>query len=341
MRNKKNLVQKTLTLAAIASMGTTFAIASPSFASANQINTSGEEHGVLAAENTPTSMNKNAVGITDVQSELNKIGTYYYTNEIAGTKIESWPTLTFKAKPDSVETKLDFNITGTLNKLNYDTTTVDYVTIGELDNTKTPTEQTLTTSSYTKSIQETVSTATQNGFKFGGAGDLLLKVPLLLNNIKINAEFNSSTTKTQTTSETKTITLPSQNIKVPPGKKYRAVVVFEQLNFWGDVSFTGEGINPMTTIKGTATYWAPNGMGAWKEYTWNKYTALFWKELTDAQKKDLNGIEFIYYPNTGGVKIKAQGTGKVEGVMGSKIDVDILDVTNPSKHELVETRSYH
>ncbi|GED64887.1 hypothetical protein LFU01_33390 [Lysinibacillus fusiformis] len=31
---------------------------------------------------------------------------------------------------------------------------------------------------------------------------------------------------------------------------------------------------------------------------------------------------------------------KFEGVMGSKLEVDILDVTNPANPMLVETRSY-
>ncbi|WP_447402928.1 ETX/MTX2 family pore-forming toxin [Lysinibacillus sp. fkY74-1] len=341
MKKRKYLVQRTLTIAAIASMGTTLALTSPSLASANQISTSGEQ-GVLA-ENTPPSIieQANAVGITDVKSELDKIGKYYYVNEIAGTQLYTRvATITFKPNPDSVETEIDFSITGSnVDNLNYDTTILEYVTIGELDNTKTPVEQTLTTPSYSKSTQETISTATQNGFKVGGAGDLLFGVPLLVEGLKINAEFNSSTTSTKVESEAKTITLPSQNIKVPPGKKYKAVVSFKQLNFWGDVSFTGEGINPMTTIKGTGVYYAPNG-SYWEQHTWRKYTALFWKELTNAQKNDLNGIEFIYYPSTGGVRVKAQGTSRFEGVMGSKLEVDILDVTNPASPMLVETRSF-
>jgi len=343
MKKRNYLVQKTLTIAAIASIGTTFALASPSLASANHISTS-QEQGVLA-ENTPTSISiseqANAVGIKDVQSELNKIGKYYYTNEIAGTKYYSKGLpLIFNPAPDSVETELNFSITSnTLNNLNYDSTTINYVTVGQLDNTKTPLEQILTTISYSESVQETTSTATQNGFKVGGSGDLFFKVPLLVEGLKLNAEFNSSTTNTTTKSVTRTLTAPSQNIRVPSGKKYKAVAVLKQLNFWGDVSFTGEGVNPMTTIKGTAVYRAPNGH-YWENHTWSKYTAQFWYELTNAQKNDLNGIEFNYIPSTGGVIVKAQGTGKFEGVMGSTLEVDILDVTNPANPILVESRPF-
>lgn len=68
--------------------------------------------------------------------------------------------------------------------------------------------------------------------------------------------------------------------------------------------------------------------------------AQFWYELTNAQKNDLNGIEFNYFPSTGGVIVKAQGTGKFEGVMGSTLEVDILDVTNPANPILVESRPF-
>ncbi|NOG26303.1 hypothetical protein [Lysinibacillus fusiformis] len=86
---------------------------------------------------------------------------------IAGTKYYSKGLpLSFNSNPTSVETELNFSITSnTLNNLNYDTTTISYVTVGELDNTKTPVEQTLTTVSYSESVQETTSTATQNGYQ--------------------------------------------------------------------------------------------------------------------------------------------------------------------------------
>lgn len=144
---------------------------------------------------------------------------------IAGTKYYSKGLpLSFNSNPNSVETELNFSITSnTLNNLNYDTTTISYVTVGELDNTKTPVEQTLTTVSYSESVQETTSTATQNGFKVGGSGDLLFGVPLLVEGLKINAEINSSTTSTTAKSVTRTLTSLSQNIRVSSGKKYRAV----------------------------------------------------------------------------------------------------------------------
>ncbi|AYB41075.1 ETX/MTX2 family pore-forming toxin [Brevibacillus laterosporus] len=291
----------------------------------------------LAAENTSTSVNENVrAGITDVQSELKKIGNYHYSNNIAGTKIESWPTLTFKNNPDSVETKGNFSITGTVNKLNFDSAIVEYVGENVFENTTNETQK-FSTAKYTKSVTESIATATTKGFKVGGSGDgsNIFTIPLLLNNgIKINGEFNSSTTETQTKSETKTIEASAQTVEVPPHKKYKADVVLEQRNFWGDVTFTGVWSNPVTTIKATASYWAPNGMGAWKEYTFSDKTQNYWKGLTTSQKNSINGIKF---ENS---NVKAEGTAKVEGIFGSMLNVKIYDITDKSNPKLVETRSF-
>ncbi|WP_094701865.1 ETX/MTX2 family pore-forming toxin [Brevibacillus laterosporus] len=291
----------------------------------------------LATENTPTSVNENVkVGVTDVQSELKKIGEYHYTNNIAGTKIESWPTLTFGSRPDSVETKVNFSITGTENKLNFDSKIVEYVGENIFENT-TEQSQKFSTAKYTKSVTESIATATTKGFKVGGSGDgsNIFTIPLLLNNgIKINGEFNSSTTETETKSETRSIEASAQSIEVPPHKKYKADVVLEQRNFWGDVTFTGVGVKPATTIKGTASYWAPNGMGAWKQYTFSDNTVNYWKGLTASQKNSINGIKFENND------VKAEGTAKVEGTFGSMLIVKVYDITDKSNPKLVETRSF-
>ncbi|HHT7189404.1 ETX/MTX2 family pore-forming toxin [Bacillus cereus group sp. Bc222] len=291
----------------------------------------------LAAENTPTSVNENVrVGITDVQSELKKIGEYHYTNNIAGTKIESWPTLTFKKKPDSVDTKINFSITGKENKLNFDSSIVEYIGENVFPNPfDEPVER--TTSKYSKAVTESTTTTTIKGFKVGGSGDgsNIFTIPLLLNNgIKVNAEFNSSTSESKTKSETKTVEASPQKIIVPPHKTYKADVILEQRNYWGDVTFTGVGSNPVTTIKGTASYWAPNGMGAWKQYTFSDKTENYWKGLSTSQKNSVNGIKF---ENN---NVKAEGAARVEGIFGSLLTVNVYDITDKSNPKLVETRSF-
>ncbi|WP_410491884.1 ETX/MTX2 family pore-forming toxin (plasmid) [Bacillus thuringiensis] len=295
----------------------------------------------LAAENTPISVNENVkVGITDVQSELKKIGEYYYANEIAGTKIGSWPTLTFRNKPDSVETKVNFSITGTANKLNFDSKIVEYVGENIFENNTDQTQK-YSTAKYTKAVTETIATSTVKGFNVGGSSNIF-KVPLILNNgLTINAGFNASTTTTQTEATTKTIEASSQAVEVPPKKIYKADVVLEQSNFWGDVTFTGSAQDPKTTIKATASYVSSNSIVQSKKYTFEDLSAVYYKKLTTAQKNNINGLEFIsLFPGTTTV-LKANGTGRVDGIFGSVLKVKIYDITDKSNPKLVETRSFN
>ncbi|GEM_PF-1068015 len=338
MKKRKNLVQKTLTIAAIASMGTTFAIASPGVASADQINTSGE-HGVLAVENTPTSVNKNAVGITDVQSDLKKMGEYYYNNTYAGKKVDH---RTYAYKPDSFDIKMDFSITDfKVGDLKYDTTNLEY--LGEnIFNNPTELPQQRVTSKYTKTIQDSITTTTTKGFKVGGDVSNIFSIPIILSNgMKLNAEFNASSTEAKTKSESRTIEASPQTTTIPPGKTYKVEVLLAQRNYWADVTFTGEAKDPRTTIKTTASYTAPNGMIDSKKYTFENNASTLWYGLTDSQRGTLNGIgfrcEFTQVGNTVLHQdyLQSKGTARVEGIYGSLFTVNTWDITDPSNPKLV------
>ncbi|PFJ17272.1 hypothetical protein COD67_09895 [Bacillus cereus] len=301
----------------------------------------------LAAENTPTNVNENVrVGIMDVQSELKKIGEYYYTNEIAGTEIKTGPLtyLKFEPKPRSVETKVNFDITGTVNNLKYDTTIVKYVGDNIFDNTEIDEPQNYTTGKFTESITESTTTTVTNGFKVGGDGNNIFTIPILLNNgIKINAEFNSSTTNSKTKSETKTIEASPQTIKVPAYRKYKVDVLLEHRNFWGDITFTGEANDPMTTIVAKAGK-VNTGGSITKEYTFKDLSGSYFQQLTKSQQNSINGLEFTYNrpgPMTPSTVLKAKGTAKVEGIFGSVLTVKAYDITDESNPILVETKSFN
>lgn len=342
MRKHQKTVKKTLTIATIAAMGMTFAMTAPNLASADQINHSVVPYDVPSGDMGFKNRNEKSIigdllGGTDVQASLNRVGFAYYNSYIAGTKIGSSPTLTFKDSPDSVETKFNLNITGTSNNLKFDSSVVEYVGENEFVNDSDQTQK-FSTAKYTKTVTESIATSITKGFKVGGDASNLFTIPLILNNgVKVNAEFNSSTTETNTKTETKSIEASVQTVEVPPHKKYKVDVVLEQRNFWGDVTFTGEGLNPMTTIKGTARYWGPNGMGIWEQHTWSKNTGFFMNALPNFS---LNGVEIIYNSNTGESRVKVEGAGRVEGIFGSKLVVNIYDITVETEPPvLVETRS--
>ncbi|WP_095022072.1 ETX/MTX2 family pore-forming toxin [Bacillus thuringiensis] len=293
----------------------------------------------LAAENTPTSVNENVrVGITDVQSEFKKIGEYYYANEIAGTEIKVGPLnyLKFELTPRSVETKVDFGITGTANELKYDNSVVEYVGENIFENHSDVTQK-FSTAEYTRNVTESITTTTTTGFKVGGSGDgsNIITIPLILDNgIKMSAEFNSSTTESKTKSDSRGIKAPAETVEVPPHSKFKAEIVLEQRNFWSDVTFNGVGNNPETKIVAKAGKVNAGG-SLIKEYTFKDDTVNYWNRLTTSQKNSLKGITF----NNNNVNVK--GTGKVEGIFGSVLKVKIYNITDKSNPKLVETRSFN
>ncbi|MEB9685891.1 hypothetical protein BK742_03550 [Bacillus thuringiensis serovar pingluonsis] len=295
---------------------------------------------VLAAENTPTSVNENVrVGITDVQSELKKIGEYYYANEIAGTEIKVGPLnyLTFERTPRSVETKVNFGITATANELKYDSSIVEYIGENIFTNNSDVTQK-FSTAKYNKTVTESITTSTTKGFKVGGSGDgsNIFTIPLLLNNgMKVNAEFNSSTTESKTKSESRGIEASAQTVEVPPNKTFKAEVVLEQRSFWSDVTFNGVGNDLETTIVAKAGK-VNSGGSLIKEYTFKDKTVNYWNKLSASQKLSLNGITFN---NNNSVNVN--GTAKVEGIFGSELNVKIYDITDKSNPKLVETRSFN
>lgn len=85
-------------------------------------------------------------------------------------------------------------------------------------------EQSYNTLKYSKTYTESTSTSISSGFKVGGAGDLGNKfiLPLILEGAgKINLEYNTGSTETNTTSESYTLEVPPQPVKVPRIKRIK------------------------------------------------------------------------------------------------------------------------
>ncbi|MBN9901179.1 ETX/MTX2 family pore-forming toxin [Bacillus thuringiensis] len=80
----------------------------------------------------------------------------------------------------------------------------------------------------------------------------------------------------------KIIEASAQTIEVPPHKKYKADVVLEQRNFWGDITLTAFARDLKITIKETAGYIAPNGMVDSKKYTFEEGSGAYYKKLIDS-----------------------------------------------------------
>ncbi|MRB36787.1 hypothetical protein GH861_27170 [Bacillus thuringiensis] len=97
-------------------------------------------------------------------------------------------------------------------------------------------EQSYNTSIFSQAITYTKSTSIQNGFKTGLKVGGKAGIPFVAEGaVETSLEYNFSSTGTSTSSETNTITAPSQPVKVPAGKTYKVEVYFEKKSTSGTV----------------------------------------------------------------------------------------------------------
>lgn len=259
--------------------------------------------------------------VTNVDEQMNKISDFYYQNNLRGKEISTYYYVN-QLKEKKTTMSLDLNASD-INNVTYNDLQPEYIGENEFKNT-TDQDQTFTTASYSHSVTNTVSSTVTNGFKIGGSGDTIFKIPILLKDgIKLSAEFNSATSTTNTTTDTKTLTASPQNIKVPAGKTYKVVVNLYKKSFTGDIDFTGKATNVNSKLRVNASYVGPGFPRLDKEYSFTYATADMLKDLTNDQRNQITGISFDNKKN-----LTLNGKAKIEGIFGSKLQVSVYDVTN-------------
>ncbi|WCF09016.1 ETX/MTX2 family pore-forming toxin [Paenibacillus thiaminolyticus] len=294
-----------------------------------------------------------SIGIVDVNEVLKKVGTYYYKNHLANTVANPESNgfrYTLRANPDSVTPVIDLSIEARTENIHYDSTMP--VFIGEntfpnnLDN-----EQTFNTLKYSKTYTESNSTSMSSGFKVGGAGDLGNKfiLPLILEGAgKLNLEYNTGSTETHTTSESYTLEVPSQPVKVPPHKTYKTIVEFSQRTYRGDVVFTGRTENTMANrsiINATGIYTGWMGMQDSKKFTYDNYLGVHYAGLTASQQQEIKNAGVQITTSGYGAaanrfsSIEVTGKGSFSGVIGAELIVTTYDVTDAKNARLVNQRT--
>lgn len=107
------------------------------------------------------------------------------------------------------------------------------------------TDRTMTfnTVSFSKSITDSTTTQTLNGFKTAFEASGKVGIPLVAEGqIKTTLEYNFSHTNSNTTSVTTTYTVPPQPIPVPPHTKTRTDVYLNQVSISGNVEIYADAI---------------------------------------------------------------------------------------------------
>ncbi|MEV2805856.1 ETX/MTX2 family pore-forming toxin [Paenibacillus larvae] len=97
-------------------------------------------------------------------------------------------------------------------------------------------EQTLSTNSFTKTIQNSVTNSTTHGFKLGTKATAKFQIPLVgETGMELSTEYNFSDTSSKTNSISYAYTASPQNIKVPAHSSVEVIVNLNQAKAKGDV----------------------------------------------------------------------------------------------------------
>ena len=294
-----------------------------------------------------------SIGIVDVNEVLNKVGTYYYKNHLANTVANPESNgfrYTLRANPDSVTPVIDLSIEARTENIHYDSTMPVFIGENTFPNNLDE-EQSYNTLKYSKTYTESTSTSISSGFKVGGAGDLGNKfiLPLILEGAgKINLEYNTGSTETNTTSESYTLEVPPQPVKVPPHKTYKTVVEFSQRTYRGDVVFTGRTESTMANrsiIKATGIYTGWMGMQTSKQFTYDNFLGVHYAGLTASQQQEIKNAGVQITTSGYGAaanrfsSIEVTGKGSFSGVIGAELIVTTYDVTDGKSARLVNQRT--
>ncbi|EOP91367.1 hypothetical protein IGM_02013 [Bacillus cereus HuB4-4] len=309
MRKGKKIVRKTLGIAAIASIGTSFAMTSPSLANAEQINTSKNvlPNNVKLAEQSKTSAYQNLdERLTAMlkSSADTKSGQQYGHHTIRATELHG----------SNIENSIIENS--------------QLLTVGEdtFENTLGH-EITYRTTGYEHEFTETTSTTNTSGWTFGYNYNASLSVMGATASHQFSVDYNMSTSNTTEKSQTRKFTVPSQEIPVPAGKKYKVEYRFEKLTISGKSRINADLFGDIT-------------------YMWNN-KPLSGTLLHSALNKatDKQGFEPVIRDTSltpewnDKFGVRATGIGEFRTEFGTRLTAKLTDVTDPRNPVLVETKA--
>ncbi|QOS97995.1 ETX/MTX2 family pore-forming toxin [Brevibacterium sp. JNUCC-42] len=188
----------------------------------------------------------------------------------------------------------------------------------------TPLEQTMSSAAYEHEFTETTSTTNTTGWTFGYEYNVGASIWVVSASHTFKVDYNMSTDKTTETSVSRKLIAPSQNIIVPAGKTYKLNYVFEK------VTISGKN-NIIADVYGKVYYRNVPGLAHSLGQTW-------------AWASDKQGLKLVYRDgqqnpdpalNSG---VEVEGIGEFRTDFGTKLYVEVEDITNPNKPVLVETR---
>lgn len=308
MKKNKKLTKGIASIVAIASFSTSFAIASPSLVDAAEINTSEK----ILIEGTKT----NTPDIQEWTVPLQKAA------EINGKNLGANRTELHVAEDEVNYHQFSAEADGSPI-----ITDSENIFLGRnILNNVTDQEQTLSTSAFERTIENSVTHSTTHGFNLGVTASAKFKVPFVgETGMETTVEYNFSDTSSNTTSESYTYTAPPQNIIVPAHSSVEVIVRLNTVKAKGNVKLLSK-ISGNGVVK---NFYPMSPMPSMAPQT-------FYDIVNDASKheklKDISA-------NSDGKTVNIIGAGTYESKYGTDFYVDVIPVDKNGKY-LNEGKTY-
>ncbi|MEH7217532.1 ETX/MTX2 family pore-forming toxin [Bacillus toyonensis] len=290
MKNNKKKKQ-ILSLAMLASIGTSLGIISPDSVSAAQTNpiqnTIQEQRNVSISDwRTPIQDTYKAAKLSSPnrflsnEARLERLQIYQSSVEADGS-----PTIT-----DSKS--LFVGKTTLTNRSNQD--------------------QILTTNQFSKTFENSITNSTTHGFNFGVSTSATFGIKFLgETNVEISTEYNFSNTVAKTKTESYTYTATPQNIVVPANSSVEVIVTLNTNKISGNVKL-------LTHVDGEVRYQNnPANLGSWRIEKFKGF-------LGSIHPKDISN-NLKAHPQNG---VYVIGTGNYSAEYGTEFSVTVRPVTN-------------
>jgi len=305
MKKNKKIVQKTSTLVAVAFLGTTLSIASPSLAIADQINTSENNfQSEVGAYTTILDWKEPIFNATEIVGyNLHVPGTYLFTNSIYHHM--GYYGVEF----------VKFSVEADGSPIHTNSTSI-FVRKTTLTNT-TDQEQTLSTNSFSKMISNSVANSTTHGFKFGTKASAKFQIPFVgETGIELTAEYNFSDTSSTTYTENYTYTASPQNIRVPAHSTVEVLVNLNTVKAKGKVKL-------LTKVSGR-----DQGVFVFDPQTGDINKSYFYDLNFNQIVEKASKFEKLYNisSNSDGNTVNIIGSGKYEAEYGTEFSVIVRPV---------------
>lgn len=289
-------------------------------------------------------------GKTNVNELMNKAGTFYYKEVIAGTKDEcndKISTCTYLPEPQKITHDIkSLKVTGQAGNVNLQEVMLEHIGEDILTNQTSEEPEIRYTSVYSVGQAKSKTTTVNKSFILPNSVNNVLVAADIAGIGKEVFDFNLNTSESINDTKNETINTSPQAYKVNPGQVIKVVTELYALEYDGTVTFTAEtdqkDINFAIQARGSTCKGVPGGtICVNKDKTFNEKFTTIYDHLADTHKQELENGGLHVDTKTPGIKKHPsfKGSGEFKGLGGHRVVTKDYDITDPNNPILLEVRS--